>query len=73
MHVLELDAFRATPLVRAPFPYLIVPAFIRPGAMSAKLRLPPAKNSRKRFASAVSKALAARRWAATSRMLPGVK
>lgn len=34
MHGLDLAAFRATPLVRAPFPYLIVPGFIRPDALA---------------------------------------
>ena len=34
MHALELNAFRATPLVREPFPYLIVPAFIKPGTLA---------------------------------------
>lgn len=32
MHALDLDAFRATPLVREPFEYLVVPGFIRPEA-----------------------------------------
>jgi hypothetical protein len=31
---LKLDAFRATPLVREPFPYLIVPRFIRREALA---------------------------------------
>src|SRR5207248_10044724 len=28
MHGLDLAAFRATPLTRAPFPYLVVPGFV---------------------------------------------
>jgi hypothetical protein len=34
MHALELDAFRATPLVREPFPYLIVPGFLKREALA---------------------------------------
>ncbi len=35
MHALELAVFRATPLVREPFPYLIVPGFIQREALAA--------------------------------------
>ena len=35
MHVLDLEAFRSTPLVREPFDYLIVPGFVRPEARAA--------------------------------------
>jgi hypothetical protein len=35
MYPLDLAAFRATPLVREPFPYLIVPGFVRPEARAA--------------------------------------
>jgi hypothetical protein len=35
MHSLDLDAFRATRLIREPFDYLIVPGFIRPEARAA--------------------------------------
>src|ERR1700722_3835660 len=30
---IDLDAFDAAPLVRAPFPFAMVPHFVRPGAM----------------------------------------
>jgi hypothetical protein len=32
---IDLDAFAATPLTREPFPYLMVPSFVRPTAMAA--------------------------------------
>jgi len=32
---IDLDAFAATPLTREPFPFLMVPHFVRPGAMAA--------------------------------------
>ncbi len=35
MRMLDLAGFRATPLVREPFPYLIVPAFLHPEAQAA--------------------------------------
>jgi SM-20-related protein len=35
MHGLDLAAFRATPLIRQPFDYLIVPGFIKPEARAA--------------------------------------
>ena len=35
MHGLDLEAFRATRLVREPFDYLIVPGFIKPAARAA--------------------------------------
>src|SRR4051812_17143350 len=35
MHGLDLAAFRSTPLVRQPFPHLIVPGFIQPQARDA--------------------------------------
>jgi SM-20-related protein len=35
MQALDLAAFRATPLVREPFPYLIVPGFVRAEARGA--------------------------------------
>jgi hypothetical protein len=35
MQALDLGAFRSTPLTRQPFPYLIVPGFIRPEARAA--------------------------------------
>jgi len=35
MHGLDLAAFQATPLVREPFDYLVVPQFIRPAALAA--------------------------------------
>ncbi len=35
MHALDLDAFRATPLVREPFEYLVIPGFVRPEARPA--------------------------------------
>jgi SM-20-related protein len=35
MDRLDLAAFRATPLTREPFPYLIVPRFIKPAALTA--------------------------------------
>jgi hypothetical protein len=35
MHALDLSAFRATPLIREPFDYLIVPGFLRQEARSA--------------------------------------
>ncbi|MCS7168541.1 MAG: 2OG-Fe(II) oxygenase [Gemmatales bacterium] len=38
MSCLDLDAFRATPLVTQPFPYVIVPKFVHPEALPAILR-----------------------------------
>jgi hypothetical protein len=35
MHALDLAAFKATPLVRQPFEYLIVPGFVRPATLAA--------------------------------------
>lgn len=35
MNGLDLDAFRATPLVRQPFEYLVVPGFVKPEACAA--------------------------------------
>jgi SM-20-related protein len=35
MHALDLAAFRAAPLTREPFPYLILPGFVRPEARAA--------------------------------------
>src|SRR5690349_1854030 len=35
MYALDLAAFAATPLIRQPFEYLIVPSFIRPEARAA--------------------------------------
>jgi hypothetical protein len=35
MSALDLAAFRATPLTRAPFQYLVVPGFVRPAALPA--------------------------------------
>jgi hypothetical protein len=35
MHALDLAAFRAAPLVREPFEYVIVPGFVRPEARAA--------------------------------------
>lgn len=35
MHPLDLDAFRAAPLVREPFDYLILPGFVRAPALAA--------------------------------------
>jgi hypothetical protein len=35
MHPLDLAAFRSAPLVREPFPYLIVPGFLRPQGAAA--------------------------------------
>jgi hypothetical protein len=35
MHALDLEAFRATPLQREPFDYLVLPGFIKPGARAA--------------------------------------
>ena len=35
MHMLDLEAFRSTPLVRQPFPHLIVPGFVRAPARAA--------------------------------------
>jgi SM-20-related protein len=35
MQVLDLAAFRSTPLTRQPFPYVVVPGFIRPEARAA--------------------------------------
>jgi hypothetical protein len=35
MFALDLAAFRATPVVREPFEYLVVPSFVRPGARAA--------------------------------------
>jgi hypothetical protein len=35
MYQIDLAAFRSTPLVREPFPYLIVPGFVRPAAQAA--------------------------------------
>ncbi len=32
---IDLEAFAAAPLIRAPFPYAMVPRFVRPGAMAA--------------------------------------
>src|SRR5690348_13585120 len=34
-HPIDLDAFAAAPLVRTPFPYALVPRFVRPEAMAA--------------------------------------
>ena len=33
-HDLDLDAFRATPLTREPFEFLVVPGFIKPEALA---------------------------------------
>jgi SM-20-related protein len=35
MHALDLAAFKATPLQREPFPYLIVPGFVKADALTA--------------------------------------
>ncbi len=35
MNVLNLEAFRATPLVRQPFEYLVLPEFVKPSALEA--------------------------------------
>jgi hypothetical protein len=35
MDGLDLAAFRAAPLTREPFPFVIVPHFVRPAARSA--------------------------------------
>src|SRR5215469_8804677 len=35
MDGLDIAAFRATPLIREPFQFLIVPAFIKPAALAA--------------------------------------
>jgi SM-20-related protein len=32
---IDLDAFNVTPLTREPFPFLMVPHFVRPDAMTA--------------------------------------
>ena len=32
---IDLDAFNATPLTRQPFPFLMVPRFVKPEAMAA--------------------------------------
>lgn len=42
MQCVNLDAFRSTPLVREPFPYLIVPGFVRSEALPGILRDFPA-------------------------------
>ena len=35
MHMLDIEAFEATPLVREPFPYLVVPGFLQRHARNA--------------------------------------
>jgi SM-20-related protein len=35
MHGLNLQAFRAAPLTREPFPYLVLPGFVKPAACTA--------------------------------------